>query len=837
VYGDRIGVLFIPGSTPAQWKEALNRFGYPMIEQHGPRLASFALGSDTDLREIVRLGTELKRNDQIVALAGFVQLIDEQSGEVRVVPNQILVEFPPNAPSATITAAISGIGATTLKESRFVPNQFLIALPDSTTLDPFRACEALVDGGARIAEPNYVLNMQDRETIPTDPLFAQQWHHKNTGTVPDADIDTPLAWDLVAGVTDWPLVAVIEGGGFEVTHPDYAANVVPEMWDFRDCDAAPTPDCGDNVLDVAAHGTAVAGAIAAEADGARGVVGVCPHCKLLLLEAGGAMDGEIMAFDYAREQGAAVISNSRGYRAVPGLMREAIERATNRGRDGLGSVVTFAMSSTPVWRENCAGPEPDVSALPDVIGVSASSEFDTRSFAGYGNCLDVLAPADPAGTGGTHWAVTTDVTGPMGYNPPRAGGACSEISDVDYTSCFGGTSFATPLVSATAALVIAANPNLTAAQVQRVLQDTADKIEPGAATYNTVTGFSEPTTPPREGLPVGSTHGYGRINAYEAVKLVAASSAGGNEGYDVFMRDNRLDWGNTEQPSNVLFEAPRDFIPHYESVDIKVDAPDYEAAAPTPETFDAFPDEPALGGELNHVYVRVRNRGPRLAENVQVQLYWADASAGLPPVSADFWPEFPRNVEGPDWHYVIAEGVRAEVDVAYSGESATSDREYWAQIVRFDFQAPVIDSSDPNARHHCLMAIAFSDQDPISAAARSTRVVDDFTPRDNNITQKNVQVLRDRSEQGLDADLMMHNATGSEMETRLRALSPNGWTVTFEPASVTTPFVLEAGRSVAVVVHIVRPAGAKGEVRVIQERSGSAPLYQRVVGGNTYRFE
>ena len=46
------------------------------------------------------------------------------------------------------------------------------------------------------------------------------------------------------------------------------------------------------------------------------------------------------------------------------------------------------------------------------------------------------------------------------------------------------------------------------------------------------------------------------------------------------MRDNRLDWGNTEQPSSVTFEQIRGFIPYWQSVDIKVDAPPFRTAPP-----------------------------------------------------------------------------------------------------------------------------------------------------------------------------------------------------------------------------------------------------------------
>src|SRR3546814_14203804 len=72
------------------------------------------------------------------------------------------------------------------------------------------------------------------------------------------------------------------------------------------------------------------------------------------------------------------------------------------------------------------------------------------------------------------------------------------------------------------------------------------------AAYDPDTGFSSPTaapTPQGQGSlgGVGSTHGYGRVNAFEAVRLVAPAEAGGHGGVDAFLRDNRLERGNTER--------------------------------------------------------------------------------------------------------------------------------------------------------------------------------------------------------------------------------------------------------------------------------------------------
>ena len=66
--------------------------------------------------------------------------------------------------------------------------------------------------------------------------------------------------------------------------------------------------------------------------------------------------------------------------------------------------------------------------------------------------------------------------------------------------------------------------------------------------------------------------------------MVAAAAPNGHAGVDLFLRDNRLDWGNTEQPSNTLFGTTSGTIGHWESMDIKVDAPPYQAA-PTAVSF------------------------------------------------------------------------------------------------------------------------------------------------------------------------------------------------------------------------------------------------------------
>ena len=82
----------------------------------------------------------------------------------------------------------------------------------------------------QIVQKNHFVS--ERETIPTDVLFDQQWFHKNTGVdggTVDADIDATDAWDITTGGltthNDSIVVCIIEGGGVDITHEDLVNNI------------------------------------------------------------------------------------------------------------------------------------------------------------------------------------------------------------------------------------------------------------------------------------------------------------------------------------------------------------------------------------------------------------------------------------------------------------------------------------------------------------------------------------------------------------------------------------------------------------------------------------
>ena len=137
----------------------------------------------------------------------------------------------------------------------------------------------------RAAQLNHLVS--ERETVPNDPNFGQQWHHVESG---DHDIDSDLAWDVttggVAGNGARIVVAVLEGGGSNYSHTDLIDNhwtnpgEVPDNGIDDDnngyVDDYNGWNVGSNNDNIAGggHGTSVSGMIGATGNNGTGGAGV-----------------------------------------------------------------------------------------------------------------------------------------------------------------------------------------------------------------------------------------------------------------------------------------------------------------------------------------------------------------------------------------------------------------------------------------------------------------------------------------------------------------------------------------------------------------------------------
>jgi subtilisin-like proprotein convertase family protein len=143
------------------------------------------------------------------------------------------------------------------------------------------------------------------------------------------------------------------------------------------------------------------------------------------------------------------------------------------------------------------------------------------AYSNWGDNISVCAPSNNAPPGMwfqetgfvyTQPAIVSSLFGLGILTADQLGAAGYDAGN--FTNNFGGTSSATPIVAGVAALVLSANPDLTAQQVKQILQDTADKI---------VDNSPDPQLNIDGGTYDSNGHsqwfGYGKVNAAKAVRL------------------------------------------------------------------------------------------------------------------------------------------------------------------------------------------------------------------------------------------------------------------------------------------------------------------------------
>lgn len=316
-----------------------------------------------------------------------------------------------------------------------------------------------------------------------DPLAVKAWHL-------DA-IKAPAFWTHTMGSPEVK-VAVIDLG-FEATHPDLI-----ESWqrNSREIAANGIDDDGNGYVDDEigwnfvtkspnliygagpGHGTATSGIIGARQNGI-GSTGVCPRCLMMPLVIDEQLSTAIMAFQYAKNQGASVVSNSWGYAldlpVMQGLV-DVIEEITASGRSGKGTSVVFAMGN--VNRNDCEGRSQDISSLETVIAVSSVTQANKKAIpSGYGPCVDLVAPSSVIPEGGI---VTTDRVGKKGFNT----GQKEDLVDLSYTQRFFGTSAAAPQVAGALGLVYSRWPDISRQEAEGILFRSAIKVDPENGAYD-----------------------------------------------------------------------------------------------------------------------------------------------------------------------------------------------------------------------------------------------------------------------------------------------------------------------------------------------------------------
>jgi subtilisin family serine protease len=254
-------------------------------------------------------------------------------------------------------------------------------------------------------------------------------------------------------------IAVIDTG-VDVTHPDIAAKN-PETWDIV--------HRRTNVVDRDGHGTFVSALAAGSVTNGDGIAGFGGDAQLLMIKAVGAGDSfsdvdEAAGIVYAVDHGAKIINLSIGGEGSSPLETRAIQYAASR------NVLLVAAAGNEYEEGNPV--EYPAAALQPVgskgqggfgLAVAASTMAGKRAFfSNTGTQISLAAPGDnvfgavAAGSSREYWPrypLPGSISGLYGWS--------------------SGTSFSTPEVAGAAALVWAANPELTAQQVAGILKATA----------------------------------------------------------------------------------------------------------------------------------------------------------------------------------------------------------------------------------------------------------------------------------------------------------------------------------------------------------------------------
>ncbi len=342
-----------------------------------------------------------------------------------------VASFQENAPSGTALGSKDEIFDSQIYDTKSEPEKKLFRTYVAEASP--EAANSLLESLEKNKDVEYAQldEMNALYSIPNDPELPRLWGISK--------IDCPTAWDTEQG--EDIVVAVIDTG-VDYNHPDIADS----MWtDTAGNHGRDLSDNDNDPMDFHGHGSHCAGTIAATIDNAIGVVGVSPKARIMAVKIfPNAFDSVCAeAIRFAADNGAHVLSNSWGptnRKPSNPAVEDAIDYAVAKG-----CTVVFAAGND----------DDDVQFYspanrPNVISVAATNINDDRAgFSNFGDLITVAAPG-------------VDILS-------------LKMNTTQYVS-MNGTSMACPHVAGLAALLLAANVQLSPDEVKTIIRDNADAI-------------------------------------------------------------------------------------------------------------------------------------------------------------------------------------------------------------------------------------------------------------------------------------------------------------------------------------------------------------------------
>ncbi|WP_421863403.1 S8 family peptidase [Motiliproteus sp.] len=348
------------------------------------------------------------------------------------------------------------------------------------------------------------LNPADPGRMPLDdPLlssqgswnqaYADQWNLAHIGLVsPQGLLNTAIPRQLQ------PVTVALIDSGVDYRHPDLP---LKQLWrnpnerdNGRDDDGNGLIDdlIGWNFVgrnntpwDDHGHGTHIAGIIAAGQNNGIGISGIAPNARLMVLkvvDASGHASGSHIAgaIRYAVDQGARLIHLSLGGQQPGDLELDALNYALDQD----------VLVITAAGNQASDDPGRGYDQLPSLLVVGAVAPDGRRAaFSDWGTTLDLMAPGVNVLSLRAKGSDFLRRNGVQGYRQ-----ASAVVSQEYYRAT--GTSFAAPHVTAIAALLLGRDPQLTSAQLRRILLHSARDLGPTGTDRN---------------------HGYGLLDAEAAL--------------------------------------------------------------------------------------------------------------------------------------------------------------------------------------------------------------------------------------------------------------------------------------------------------------------------------
>ena len=366
----------------------------------------------------------------------------------------------PAAPQAEAATA-DAVGGRRVEGVR--PGEFAMAVPEGQGQEALRRLRQRADVAWAEPEASFsIAGGYDAALLPNDACLVgscvldMDGHTERVRQEEMFRIGAPAAWAVTRG-DPRVLVAMLDTG-VDTAHPDLAGKVISGP-DFT----------GDANPDQTGHGTMVAGIIAAQPDNGKGIAGLGWATRVLSIRVldhkGDGVSHDIAqglyyAADFQnRPEGSVRVINlslqqDRAQKdQVSDEVRQAVAYAQSKGVLVVAAAGNVSPNASPQSSDFTTPTYP--ADFPGVVSVTSTDATDHLSaFSRRGSWVDLAAPGEK---------VLTTYPG------------------CDCYAMATGTSFATPYVSAAAALVWANRPAMTPDQVEARLESTAAVI-PGTGT-------------------------------------------------------------------------------------------------------------------------------------------------------------------------------------------------------------------------------------------------------------------------------------------------------------------------------------------------------------------